>query len=180
MKFVLDNGWTVKIAGPNPVLGHLVKYTDEMTAQAILRVYMPPLTAPDQVLILNWEIFPEREYRIWKERVEEEEKAKKDKRKSVRKSRTLEFIESLHPTQYAVGMTFDRKRRYVVAIFDRVVIAESTAYGNAVYVTKREGWEDNLSRSKTYCLRRGGRRIIHSDGWERRLRMTIASLLADN
>lgn len=176
MRFQLTNGWTAHVVQPNPVLVQLLKFADEGTAEAILQMYMPQVTAPEKIMILNWEIFSEKEY-LHQKRAEQEQEEPRVRRQTARASRSLDFIESLRPSQYAVGMTFDRRRRYVVALFDQVAIAESTAYGNAVYVVKRDDWEDNLSRSKAYCLRRGGRRVIHSDGWERRLRKAIASLL---
>lgn len=176
MRFQLNNGWAAHIVQPNPILTHLLRFTDEETAQAILEAYLPPVATPEKVLILNWEIFSEKDY-LDRKRVEEKEEESRPRKKVVRANRALDFIESLRPSQYAVGVTFDRRRRYVVALFDQVVIAESTAYGNAVYVAKRDSWEDNFSRSKAYCLRQGGRRVIHSEGWERRLRLTIASLL---
>jgi hypothetical protein len=175
MRFQLTNGWVAKIVQPNPILEHLLKFADEGDREAILELFLPPVTNPEKVLILNWEIFSEKEYLARKKL--EEEKTKSQRKQPVRSSRTFDFIESLRPTQYAVGMTFDRRRRYVVAMFPHVVIAESTAYGNAIYIALRDGWEDNLSRSKAYCLRQGGRRVVHSEGWERRLREAIASLL---
>jgi hypothetical protein len=88
----------------------------------------------------------------------------------------IAFIESLKPSAFYTGEHLS-SQRYVAFEFERVVVAESSFEGNALYyVWKGEvDWQIILTLPKGEALKAGAKRIIHdADGtWKGRLRRLV-------
>lgn len=85
------------------------------------------------------------------------------------------FFRSLHPRQIIIGSS--GFRRYFGALLEtNLVIFENIEYGNAIYVMY-ENWETLARRSRIDLL--SGRlgdefdRVIHTEGWETKIRRII-------
>lgn len=85
----------------------------------------------------------------------------------------MDLLLKLRPQALVTGTS--HFARYVGAKFrDDLVVFENIRWGNAIYVMF-EDWEDlsKLSRTELIASDHSFERVVHRDGWERRLRAIV-------
>ena len=92
-----------------------------------------------------------------------------------------DLLNTLHPTQYIAGT--DGFRRYFGAQYaDDLVVFENVEYGNAAYVMGSD-WAtlSKLSRLDLLAMaQRNFERVVHTDGWKKKLSMIVKSRLKND
>ena len=70
------------------------------------------------------------------------------------------------------------QRVYLVGLFEHWAIADSEDYGNALYFCPADGdkWKAVFRLDKQHALAAGARRIVHTEGWQDRVRRLVAVL----
>jgi hypothetical protein len=86
----------------------------------------------------------------------------------------LIFLDGLGPKEWYAGSHLG-KRRYYVAVFDRVAVADTPDWGNALYycAVSGERWKTVFRLSKDEARRAGARRIFHDGDWRGRLKRVL-------
>jgi hypothetical protein len=82
----------------------------------------------------------------------------------------LRFLDSLSPRMRYSGSHLGQ-RLYFVAVFDKLVVADTGEFGNALYtlVCADDRWKSVFKRTKAEALRLGARRIVHRGNWQGRV-----------
>ncbi len=130
-----------------------------------------PLEAYRRTLTVDWEILPPGEVDEVIRQVEERLNPS-DTERSVIVER-LGVLTALQPRNFITGTS--GFARYVGAQFDSdLVVFENIRYGNAAYVMF-DDWQrlSRLSRLELLSSDENFQRIVHSTGWERRLREVV-------
>jgi len=82
----------------------------------------------------------------------------------------LSFLNSLGPDQWVQGKVRELGSTYFVALFGEVAVADSSMYGNALYVVVDGNWQNVLSLEKSEARKQVGVvRIFHRGEWQDRL-----------
>jgi hypothetical protein len=91
------------------------------------------------------------------------------------------LLDSLRPLAWYRGAHLGHTV-YFVAIFDGVAIADTPEWGNALYyyAADRGRWQNVFRLQKHAAVAAGARRIIHTDGWEARVRRLVQRELTDS
>jgi hypothetical protein len=89
-------------------------------------------------------------------------------KRSQKELERLQLLATLGPTSWAIGRYLGR-RQYIVALFERVAVAECEERGNALYLAPSGSWEEIFRRTKPEARALGARRIVHRGNWKRRL-----------
>lgn len=86
----------------------------------------------------------------------------------------LAVLDSLKPTAWYEGAHLGHTV-YFVAVYDRVAIADTPEWGNALHycATDHGRWQSVFCLEKLAAVAAGARRIIHSAGWEARVRRLV-------
>ena len=89
------------------------------------------------------------------------------------------LLASLNPLKWYRGSLLG-EHVYCVAVFPGVAIADSAEFGNALYYYKCENdsWQGVFRLTKRIALGAGARRIIHSGGWEWRVRNLVGQAVS--
>jgi hypothetical protein len=87
-----------------------------------------------------------------------------------------EFLEKLKPKQLVFGSAFGSSTYFGALFKDDLVIFENMESGNAIYIMF-EDWEKLSKLSRTELLQNYTNyiRILHTEGWERRVEATISA-----
>lgn len=98
---------------------------------------------------------------------------KNNNRKGKTKVRRMERIRALadlQPDAWAVGRYLG-KREYLVALFEGLgwAVAECYTFGNAVYASPVDKWQEVFKGNKEEALEAGAQKIVHRGEWEVRL-----------
>lgn len=132
-----------------------------------------PLEAYRRTLAVDWELLPPGEADEVIRQVAERLNPSDEERSVI--AERLRVLTALRPRNFITGTS--GFARYVGAQFDSDLVAfENIRYGNAVYVMF-EDWErlSQLSRLELLSSDEDFQRVIHSTGWERRLREIVRS-----
>jgi hypothetical protein len=91
----------------------------------------------------------------------------------------LAFINGLRPRRWYQGARLN-KRVFLVAEFDGVVVADTIAYGNALYYYRGpdDHWRSVLKVNKSAALARGARRIEHRSDWKQQIAAVVRGEVA--
>ena len=82
----------------------------------------------------------------------------------------LSFLNSLGPDQWVKGKVRELGNDYFVALLGEVAVADSSMYGNALYVVINGNWQSVLSLKKSEARKQVGViRIFHRGEWQDRL-----------
>lgn len=87
----------------------------------------------------------------------------------------IRLLDALQPNEWYSGSHLG-EMVYLVAVFDTVAVADSPDWGNALYYypVNQGGWRNVFRLEKQRALAAGARRIIHTEGWEERVRRLAA------
>ena len=89
----------------------------------------------------------------------------------------LVFLDSLEPSHWYVGKDMLGRRRYYVALFPGLAVAESAEYGNALYLLHDDrNWRSSFSMTKRELVathRSAVTRLVHSGDWKGKLRSAV-------
>lgn len=130
-----------------------------------------------KTVFVDWEILPvgEREETIAKILSRYKSPSPEIRQKVVER---YDLLAKLKPENFVNGTS--GFRRYFGAKFsDSLVVFENLEYGNAIYAMF-EDWESLSKRSRTELLdgsRAGFRRIVHTAGWQERLKALVKAKL---
>jgi hypothetical protein len=86
----------------------------------------------------------------------------------------LALLDSLKPTAWYRGAHLGHTI-YFVAVFDRVAIADTPEWGNALYYCPTDcgRWQDVFRLDKQAAVAAGARRLIHATGFEPHVRRLV-------
>lgn len=128
---------------------------------------------------IDWEIFPAGSREARDRFVERVERLSHERQGKVKER--YQFLRSLGPANWVFGSNLGSSAYFGAQFADDVVVFENINFGNAVYVLHGD-WEEMSKLSRTELLRDWDSydRIVHSGGWERRLRFAINRALNDS
>lgn len=133
------------------------------------------LFLPGAIVIgqLTWQVLPPGEWDRWLEPVPKTSGTRRRTggwRDDLQRER-LEFVryELGRPRELWFGEQL-ASRNYWVAIFERVAIADSPKYGNALFYCDPDKWQTVFKISKQETLSAGATRIVHAGDWKGRVR----------
>lgn len=132
--------------------------------EAALQRVPDPIATTVPVARLEWEILPAEQFDV--ERVIASQ-TRVTNPTTTRRLEALHFLANLCPKAWAVGKYLG-VRRYIVALFDRVAIADAYTKGNALYWTRGD-WQSVFRLTKSEALAAGAQRIVHQGCWRRRI-----------
>ena len=86
----------------------------------------------------------------------------------------LLWLDSLGPSSWFRGQNLGNTV-YFVAVFERVAIADSPLFGNALYYcdASADKWKNILRREKFLALEAGAKRIYHTGDWHQRVQHLV-------
>lgn len=153
---------------------------ERATATAASRTPAPPMQqpappdAPPSAAQLTWEILPKGWWRLGQHAGFPRVGANATHPDASVRLERLIFLDTLNPIAWYAGSHLG-DRRYYVATFPGVAVADTPDWGNALYYYRTSGdsWQSVFRLSKIEALRAGASRIYHSEGWQERLRHIV-------
>lgn len=142
------------------------------SARAVQTTTNPATSAsPSAVVIrLQWTVLPEG---WWQKPVRGSGRGAGGVQQHSDELHRIKFIDGLGPKAWYEGRDVGI-RRYYVAVFKRVVVADCPDSGNALYYYGgKHDWKDIFRKSKRDALRAGAQRIYHAGDWKERLRRML-------
>ena len=87
----------------------------------------------------------------------------------------LQLLDGLGPSAWYSGSHLGQTV-YLVAVFERVAVADTPDWGNALYYcpVANGRWQTVFQLEKRAAIAAGATRITHTDGWESQVRRLIA------
>lgn len=122
---------------------------------------------------VDWEILPLGKVDEVLKRMLQGKRPVSSQQQQVMKAR-LQVMEHLNPQGYIAG-TNEFLRYFGAKFEDDFVAFENLNYGNAIYVMY-DKWEELSQRTRVDLLKaktEGFERVLHTDGWETRLKMLL-------